>query len=374
MNHPDIDMTSVWTKQLYREFEEINWYHKLGLRPCVIQITELGHRRWGQWDPFFRTITLNHKLITDHRWDIVLEILKHEMAHQYVSEILGLPEDNTHGQAFAAACARVGIAGWAAKASGELPEHIPTLRERVLSQDDEKLLQKVEKLLALAGSTNEHESLLAMQKVRELYTKHNFDRLRAHRSGNMDSLIICRRRKKMEPHESMIYAILNESFFVKVVHTGLFDAKTCEKYKAVELLGTRENLLMAEYVFYFLLHQCDALWRDHKGKTNCTGKLKRSYQLGILHGFSEKLAAQPVQQNAAEDLGLSANQALVLLKQDRKELNDFVGIKYPRLSSKSRGQARVDGGTFAAGKSAGKSLNLHRAVTGRSSRFGGFLT
>lgn len=373
MNSHDIDFLSVWTKQLYREFEEINWYHKLTLRPCVIQITDLG-KRWGQWDPFFRTITINRTLITDHSWDIVLEILKHEMAHQYVSEVFGRPDDNTHGDVFEAACRNVGVAVWAAKATGELPETIPTLRERVLSQDDERLLQKVEKLLALAGSANEHESLLAMQKVRELYTKHNFDRLRAHRAGDMDSLIICRQRKKMEPHESMIYSILNESFFVKVVHTSLYDAKACVKYKAVELLGTRENLLMAEYVFYFLLQQCDSLWKDHKKKSQCDGRLRRSYQLGILHGFSEKLSSQATQHKVAQDLGLSHGETTALVKQDRKELNDFVAIKYPRLSSKSRGQARVDGGMFAAGKSAGKSINLHRAVTGKSSRFGGFLS
>lgn len=373
MDHQDIDLTALWTRQLYREFEEINWYHKIKLKPCVIQIAELG-KRWGQWDPFFRTITLSARLITDHSWDVVLEILKHEMAHQYVSEILGLPNDNTHGQAFEEACAAVGVSGWAAKASGDLPEQIPTLRERVLSEEDEKLLQKVEKLLALAQSTNEHEALLAMQRVRELYTRHNLDRLRSNRSGNMDSMIICRQRKKVESHEAMIYSILNESFFVKVIHTSLFDAKACQKYKAVELLGSRENLLMAEYVFYFLLQQCETLWREHKKITRLDGRYRRSYQLGILHGFSEKLAAQPVQAKVAKDLGISEGQSKALVLQDRRELDDFVARKYPRLGSKSRGRARVDGETFAAGKSAGHSINLHRAVAGKSGRFGGFLS
>lgn len=373
MNYQDFDPLALWTRQLYQEFEAINWYHRVKLKPCVIQIADLG-KRWGQWDPFFRTISLNSKLITDHSWDVVLEILKHEMAHQYVSEVLGLPNDNTHGMAFDEACAKIGVSSWAAKASGELPENIPTLRERVLSQDDERLLQKVEKLLALAQSTNEHEALLAMQRVRELYTRHNFDRLRAHRAGNMDTLMICRQRKKQESHESMIYSILNESFFVKVIHTSLYDAKACEKYKAVELLGTRENLVMAEYVFYFLLQQCESLWKDHKKLTRCDGKLRRSYQLGILHGFSEKLTAQPVQTKVAQDLGLSQGESKALVLQDRRELEDFVAKKYPRLASKSRGRARVDGSTFAAGKSAGRAINLHRAVTGKSGRFGGFLS
>lgn len=373
MNSIPTEVETHWTRQLYREFEETIWYHKVSMRPPVIQIADLGNR-WGLWDPFFRTITLARRLFTEHSWDVVLEILKHEMAHQYVAEVLNVPHDNTHGEAFKIACERLGVAPWAAKSAGEIPRVIPTLRERVLHPDDEKLLIRAEKLLALAQSGNEHEALLAMQRVQELYAKHGIERLRSNRAGSMDSLVIARGRKRMEPHEAMIYSLLNKHFFVKVVHTHLYDAKKLERFKAAELLGTRENLLMAEYVFYFLLRQCEALWLNHKKAHRASGRLKRSYQLGILHGFSEKLESHKAQAKVSREMGLSRDEEKSLIVTKSEELRDYVRLRFPRIATTSRSSARVDGSTFASGKSAGQNITLQKPISGGRPGFGGYLS
>ena len=171
------DVKRLRVAQLYKEHAEISWYHRAGLKPVVIQIAPM-EKNWGTWDPFFRAITLSERLIKEHSWDVVLEILKHEMAHQYVSDQMGLPREASHGPAFKEACKKLGVAAWAARATGDIPDIIPSLRERVLSRDDERLLDRVEKLLSLAQSSNEHEALLAMERVRELYAKHNLDKIR----------------------------------------------------------------------------------------------------------------------------------------------------------------------------------------------------
>jgi hypothetical protein len=371
--HHDVDPEVHWTRQLYREFEDISWYHKVGLLHPVIQIADLG-ARWGVWDPFFRTITLNRRLITDHSWDVVLEVLKHEMAHQYVAEVLGRQDDHAHGEAFRVACSRLGVVSWAAKSAGVLPAKIPTLREPVMTDEDEKLLAKAEKLLALGQSGNEHEALLAMQRVRELYAKYDIDRLRSSRTGVMDSLVICLGRKKTEAHVSMIYSILNKHFYVRVIHLTQYSAKDNTKYKATELLGSRQNLMMAEYVFYFLLKQCEILWLQYKKSTKCAGNLRRSYMLGVLHGFSDKLASQSVQNKVTSDMGLSSAESKTLMVLQKDEINDFVSQKYPRIATTSRSNSRVDSNTFASGKTTGKEISLHKGVTSKAAGLGGYLS
>ncbi|MCX6117574.1 MAG: DUF2786 domain-containing protein [Proteobacteria bacterium] len=363
-----IDINGIWTAQLYREYEEINWYYSAKLSVPIIKIEDLGSK-WGQWDPLFRVISLNRRLIEVHSWDVVLEVLKHEMAHQYVNEVLRITDEVDHGFSFTKSCHKLGVAGWASKATGDLPESIPPLRERILSQDDERLLNKVEKLLALAQSSNEHEALLAMQKVREMYARHNIQRLQASREGALDSLIISRRKKKLEAHESMIFTVLNEHFFVKVVHTSLYDQKRFEKYKAVELLGSRENLLMAEYVFYFLLKQCDSLWMNHKRSTGCVSQVKRSYLLGVLQGFSDKLKYDNPRDKVASEAGLSKTESKALLKIEQDELDTYIEKRFPRIRSKSRSSTRVIGGVFEQGKADGRKIVIHKGLTKK----GGFL-
>lgn len=368
------EVERLWVAQLYKEHREIAWYHRTSLKSVVIQLADMKSA-WGKWDPFYRTITLSKRLIAEHSWDVVLEILKHEMAHQFVTDCLGLTSEMAHGSAFKEACRRLGVAVWAARATGDIPEVIPTIRERVLSRDDERLLDRVEKLLSLAQSSNEHEAFLAMERVRELYAKHNLEKLKQAASiDGMDSLFLTRKKKKTEPTEAKILSILNDHFRVKVIHTHLFDAVTCERYKAAEILGRRENILMAEFVYHFLSQQCDSLWANHKKQMKCSGSLRRSYQLGVLSGFDEKLSkVDSIEEKVRLSAEISVAEIKSLQKIERSELAEFVGLRYPRISKKSWRGGHIDSGSFTTGQSAGRSLNLNKPMTS-GNRFGGYLT
>lgn len=368
------DIERLWVAQLYKEYKEIAWYHRIAFKPALIQISDM-QSAWGKWDPFLRTITVSRRLINEHSWDVVLEILKHEMAHQYVAECMGMVRDTAHGLSFKIACEKIGVSPWAARATGEIPKVIPSIRERVLSRDDERLLDRVAKLLSLAQSTNEHEALLAMERVRELYAKHNLAKLRqADSQDAMDSMFVTRKKKKTEPSEIKILAILNDHFRVRVIHTHLYDAASCTRYKAAEIMGRRENILMAEFVYHFLAQQCASLWAAHKKETKCAGNKRRSYQLGILAGFDHKLLqTQKLDEVASSSLGITSTEFASLMKIDQSEITAFVGMRYPRLSSKSWGRGTLDRASYESGQTAGRSLNLNKPIAS-GSRFGGFLS
>ncbi|MCX6116509.1 MAG: DUF2786 domain-containing protein [Proteobacteria bacterium] len=358
-----------WVQQLYQDHKEISWYHKLNLGPVIIQLSD-SISRWGEWDSFFKCIKISRKLILEHSWDVVLEILKHEMAHQYVSEKWPDLTEFAHGPRFKEACSRLGVASWASEAAGEIPKVVPNLKNRVVCDEDKRLLSRVEKLLALAQSTNEYEALLAMQRVRELYAKHDIDTIMSKRKRDeFDSLFVTSKKKKMGRTESKILAILSDHFNVRIVQTQLFDARDCTRYRAAEILGRREHVLMAEYVFHFLMQQSHSLWVNHKNKTKCHGSLRSSFQLGILCGFDEKLKKLTIdiQANLVSHANLKS-----LQKIERNEMQDFVAQRYPRLVKKSIGSGRVDSGTFASGRTEGQKINLNKPVS-TSRHFGGLI-
>src|SRR5262245_22961242 len=140
------DILRAWSDQLYREYENVLFHFGVRLATPVIKIAPLGNN-WGEWSEEARTITLSRTLIERYSWDIVIEILKHEMAHQLVSDRLG--GRDLHGPVFHQACRMLGVAPWAAAASGALPDEIPSWRERSMSREEEALLKRAEKLLAL---------------------------------------------------------------------------------------------------------------------------------------------------------------------------------------------------------------------------------
>ena len=353
------NLTRIWTEQLYREFDNICFHFSVKLKKPLIQISDFKSR-WGQWDPNLRLISLSRALITGYAWDVVLEILKHEMAHQIVNEVFYL-SDHTHGDDFQRACQMLGVTSWAAKAGGDLEQEIPTWKDRLLTNDEERLLQKAEKLLALATSSNEHEALLAMSKVRELYEKYNLEQIRLRTSRQHVHVIINSKKRRLAPHHSMIAGILINHFFVEVVFASLYDASSCTEYKTLEIIGTRENVQMAEYVFHFLQNNLQQLWHAYQARTHVSHKSRSSFFLGILAGFDEKLAQErQVKAEPAAHALVTENRRMLM--EARSELKDFVHFRHPKLVTRSWSRTTRDRGAFELGKKEGARLNLNRPM------------
>src|SRR5689334_9966036 len=65
--------------------------------------------RLGRWVPVRRALELSRRLLVEHGWGVLEEVLKHEMAHQYVDEVLGVRDEPAHGPAFRQVCEERGI-------------------------------------------------------------------------------------------------------------------------------------------------------------------------------------------------------------------------------------------------------------------------
>ena len=83
-------------------------YFKQRLKVPVFALSDTPGRL-GLWRLGSRTMELQRRLVADGGWGQVLEVLRHEMAHQYVHEVLGVVEESAHGPAFQEVCARLGI-------------------------------------------------------------------------------------------------------------------------------------------------------------------------------------------------------------------------------------------------------------------------
>jgi len=357
-----VDSIKAWTIQLYEDYLQILYAYKIKLKKPVIEIRPLGNR-WGQWDPETRTLTLSVQLIEKHDWNIVLEILKHEIAHQYVTDLFSSNE--SHGPLFKEACEKLGVAHWARKAESELESHTK-LGELPKTDEENRLLNRVEKLLALATSQNEHEALLAMQKVQELYAKYNLDRIENKRSSQYCSQLVFTKKKRLERYQYVICSIINEHFFVEVIHASLYDSLKKTEFKVIELLGTRENVQMAEYVYHFLMNQTEILWNTYKKERPRNPRARGSFCLGVVSGFRDKL-----DKHRNQTLTKSESMALVLTKD--LELEGYVRTRYPRLVKIHHGARIHEAIHYHAGKSRGANIVLHKGVHSSSKSSGKLL-
>ncbi len=355
--------TAAWVRQLYREYDDILYQYGLLPMRAVLQVAPLS-RHWGQWDPDTQSITLATQLIEGHSWDVVLEVLKHEMAHQWAG--LHAPSQAPHGAAFATACRLLGMPAWSSACTSDLPMTCAPGGHRHVSPEERRLLDKVEKLLSLATSSNEHEAGLAMQRARQILARYNLERTAAPPQDAFTYVVVHRRRRRTCRTESRAVALLVEHFHVRAVHTTLFDRDDLCEYRAVELMGEHRHVALAEYVYHFLLNTVQALYEQYRREHG--GAQRQAYMAGVMLGFGQKLANDDAHAAAAP----SAQQC-ALVRVVAQQLRAYAQTRYPKISRRSTRGARYDADALQAGRQAGQRIVLNRAISGQAVQGGKLL-
>ncbi|MES1207666.1 MAG: SprT-like domain-containing protein, partial [Pseudomonadota bacterium] len=148
--------------QLVETWAEVNQNHFRGrLRRPVFALSNTD-RRLGAWDGGTRTLSISRALVLDQPWTVVREVLKHEIAHQFVDEALGVRNQTAHGPAFEAVCRQHGFDATARGLPGDGGGSAPGAGAgdggtgAAGSGHTSPVLRRIARLLALADSPNQH--------------------------------------------------------------------------------------------------------------------------------------------------------------------------------------------------------------------------
>jgi hypothetical protein len=343
-----IELEAALLRELRASYQDLNAsYFKRALRAASIGLSD-NAARLGQWDPAHRTIEMSRPLLVSQPWGSVLEVLKHEMAHQYVHEILGRADEPAHGPAFRDVCERLGIDG---SASG-----MPMSTEGGPTRDGHrKILERVSQLLALAQSSNVNEAHTATSLAQKLMLKYNLESAALGSRKGYDFRHIGSPSGRITESRRVLSIILGEHFFVEVIWVPVYRPFEKKRGQVLEICGTPANLEMAAYVHAFLTNAAEHLWREHKRSENIRGNRdRRTYLAGVMEGFREKLEADN-----------KAHRAEGLVWVGDADLEAYYRKRHPHIRhSRTMGHERTD--AHIAGRSAGRRLVLHRGMSADS--------
>jgi hypothetical protein len=362
MQDPIKDIEVRWAKQLQKEHRDICYQQRVSLARPVISIVA-GKNRLGYWTPGNQTISISRHLIENNPWEIVLEILKHEMAHQYVS--VYFDDADVHGQGFKTACNILGVHPAFAGAGNPQEEHLAAFKGN-LPEKAQTLLRRVEKLLALGQSSNESEARAASRKASYLLNKYNLDRIARKDTDTSDIryLYLQNGKKRMETIEKLILNFLEKFYFVSCVIADIYDAQTDEEYRAGVLIGKQEALVVAEYVYRFLLDTSGKLWQDFRKKHAGQRTGKVAFDSGFMDGIrSNHEMMFKAQEDAAPpgDTSLPIAAVRALRVQCRAENTLEKNRLFPRLI-RDRSSFRMDENAFRQGMEQGRKTHIHRPL------------
>ncbi len=354
--------------QLHKEFAAICWQHQLPLRPPLFALTE-NRNQLGCYISSTNTIQISRYLIENHPWNFVMGVLKHEMAHlmdQQSSESVEHP----HGSSFQKNCERIGVPQAFRKSQIRLSSVKEDEFLNNSSDEKNRILELAKKLMSLATSNNEHEAALAMKKVQQLYARYNFEQLQNDLEREYFHLVMTTHKKRIPSWQQQAISLLSEFYFVKIIFIKQFDASTLEENQAFEMIGLQENILMAEYVYYFLLQQVSNLLQQQENDLNrkMTNLEKKSYRLGIINGFREKLTEAHQRNKKSDDPNSNViSKALTLFENDPR-LNFYLKNIYPRIHTRKSNAIPIDESSYQRGTDQGKKINLNKGIHKHSSK------
>jgi hypothetical protein len=339
-----IELEQAALRAIYKTYEHVSGsLFAFQLRRPAFELVD-SSERLGRWLPALRTIELSRSLLVEHGWGALEEVLKHEMAHQYVDEVLRIRDESAHGPAFRRICAERGIDARAAGA----PE--PS------AQTPSPVLERIAKLLALAESPNEHEAQAAMSAAQRLMLKHNIE---AAVSGSISSYCFRHLGKptgRVSEHERRLAMILDEFFFVQVIWVPVWRVTEAKRGSVLEVCGSRDNVELAAYVYDFLSYTADALYRaDRRSRGDRSHAARRKFLAGVMSGFHERLARER-----------KGSEAQGLVWAGDAELGGYFRRRHPHVRW-ARHSVSQGGEAYARGQTAGRNIVLHRGVKSGSS-------
>ncbi len=166
-----MNQKSKWTEEwesgilhgLSCEWEKALWVlspeYRKRMHPPLFSFQDM-HKSWGSWSREKREISLSRDLVFHHSWDAVLEVLLHEVAHQFADEVFIAHSEPPHGPLFQKACCLL-------RANPKASGNFKLINERIsqeASRMEDRIGRRVKKLMALAGSPNQYEAEAAMAR------------------------------------------------------------------------------------------------------------------------------------------------------------------------------------------------------------------
>jgi len=335
------ELEAAALRALVSEYDELNWsLFRSELHRPELEFSE-SRVQLGSFSTQPRTIRIARHLLFGP-WGRLAEVLKHEMAHQYVAEVLAADAEPPHGPSFQRVCRARGID---ARATGE----------PLGTKAANPVLERIAKLLALAESPNEHEAQAAMNKAQELLLRHNLDASDALRKQELGFVHLGEPTGRVREPARIVARILADHFFVQPIWTSVWRPLEGKSGKILEICGRDANLRIASYVHDFLHHTAHELWLAHKRQHRIRRDRDRmAFLAGVMTGFWRRLADEK-----------RRNLESGLVPRGDSEAGRYFKRRYPRQTN-VRYQSSAGSAAHQAGHEAGRKLVLRKPVDARS--------
>jgi len=322
------ELVEAWTTINRRDFGGV-------LRAPVLDLND--SKDLGGFTPTRRHLTLKRSFVIEAPWGQVLEVLRHEVAHQFVHEALHVHDEPPHGPTFRRICKERGID---ARAAG-LPHH-------AVDAQEERLVRRVRALLRLAESPEPHEAAAAATAARRLLARHDLDLTDPEHAHTFRQ--VGPTKARFDPWEKVLAGVLASHFGVTVIYALAYRPLRGTWGRVLELLGPGHHVEVAAYVHDVLRSTGEDAWKAHKKREGITRNAeRRRYLFGVMAGYKEALEREVPEGETG------------LVHVEQAAVEEYVNRRYPHQIAGRKKTVKISRAT-AAGREVGRKLSIRPGV------------
>ncbi|EPL7325678.1 MULTISPECIES: DUF2786 domain-containing protein [Citrobacter] len=223
-----------------------------------------------------------------------------------------------------------------------------------MQQNNEKVLEKLKKLLALAKSDNPHEAALALQRAQKLIQVYNITQVDLALSDIDESVSDYWAAGSINPPRYILglLGIIQAAFGVdSIIHSG--------HKPSVGFYGNKDRIELASYTWDVLARQLIAARKNYIGQQNKRIKSTTKTSLGDKFAEGWVLAVR------------SEVQLFAMTREERELAGLWLVQKYPdssKTSGRGAGKSRDADMSRHHGYREGEHVRLHQPVSGQEQR------
>lgn len=224
---------------------------------------------------------------------------------------------------------------------------------------DERITEKVAKLLRLAKSSNPHEAALAAARAQEMIDRYNLSEIaleeaeqRPEEAKAWDEPLFAAR--SLTSWQKRLAVVLSQHNQCKVVTCSLSRTE-----RAIKIVGTATDVLLVREMFRWCAQEVESLAYQHRGNG---GVWLNNYRIGVTDGIADQLEKQKAA--TREQLKAESSTALVCIQrslavqlQKAAATEAAVAKAFPRLR-KEYSSVRPNYSARQQGRAAGQRMNL----------------
>ncbi len=243
---------------------------------------------------------------------------------------------------------------------------------------NEKIIDKVKKLLALSESPNEHEAKLALQRAQELLQKHNLTTKDIHKEKVIQRTFSLKRQNPVPFQNDLIVGTMR-GFNCEVLYSREVNLKYKNLIKnTFTFIGAPTDLEIGEYVLDYLLITLKRLTKEYSKTLNkedaasygmsewsYIDTARISYRTGLVESFLEKIQEfnRKQEDSSIKYSGGLTGRELIHIKQNA--VSQYIKDRWDDITtSNKRTGGKLFEGEYNKGVKDGEKISIHRGING----------